>query len=385
MSTGWLYFIYLKSNNMEKHFEYRIIKLKQELECKNIPGLVILKDANIYYFTGFYSKDSGSILAFVNAEIYLLVHYIYFEAAKKSVLPKNVKIIKYYQEKYKKLSEIIEGYKIKNIAVEGDNISFVDFSALKVMLAKAGKKLTSEPGIVENLRIVKDEIELANIQKACSISDKVFNQIAATNSLKIKSFSEIGLAFEMESKSIKDGSSGKSFNYVIANNSASSLPHYEAENKNIKNGILLMDFGCVYNYYCSDITRTIFIGNFNNSNKIHQIYDIVLQAQSRAIQLCKAGASTIEIDGIARKYIESKGYGNNFGHGLGHGVGLEIHESPKVSYINETILQENMVITIEPGIYIENFGGIRIEDMVVIKKNSCQNLYKSSKLYTVIE
>ena len=370
---------------MEKYFENRIIKLKQKLECKNIPGLVILKDANIYYLTGFYSKDSGSILAFISDEIYLLVHYIYFEAAKKSLLPKNIKIIKYYIEKYKKLSEIIEGYKIKNIAVEGDNISFVDFSALKILLSKAGKKLTSEPGIVENLRIVKDEIELANIQKACSISDKVFNQIAATNSLKIKSFSEIGLAFEMESKSIKDGSSGKSFNYVIANNSASSLPHYEAENKNIKNGILLMDFGCVYNYYCSDITRTIFIGNFNNSNKIHQIYDIVLQAQSRAIQLCKAGVSTIEIDGIARKYIESKGYGDNFGHGLGHGVGLEIHESPRVSYINETILQENMVITIEPGIYIENFGGVRIEDMVVIKKNSCQNLYKSSKLYTVIE
>lgn len=385
MSTGWLYFIYLKSNNMEKHFESRIIKLKQELECKNIPGLVILKDANIYYLTGFYSKDSGSILAFVNDEIHLLVQYIYFEAAKKSVLPKNVKIIKYYQEKYKKLSEILEGYKIINIAVEGDNISFADFSKLKVMLAKAGKNLTSEPGIVENLRIVKDEIELANIQKACSISDKVFNQVTATNSLKIKSFSEIGLAFEMERKSIKHGSSGKSFNYVIANNSASSLPHYEAENKNIKNGILLLDFGCIYNHYCSDITRTVFIGNFKNSNKIRQIYDIVLQAQSKALESCKAGGSTIEIDGIARKYIESKGYGDNFGHGLGHGVGLEIHESPRVSYVDDIILKEGMVLTIEPGIYIENFGGVRIEDMVVIKKNGCQNLYKSSKLYTVIK
>ncbi|MCL5073344.1 MAG: Xaa-Pro peptidase family protein [Actinobacteria bacterium] len=370
---------------MEKYFESRIIRIKQELEFKNIPGFVILKDANIYYLTGFYSKDSGSILAFVNDEIYLLVHFIYFEAAKKSVLPKNVKIIKYFTEKYKKLLEIISSYKIKNIAVEGDNISFIDFSTFKVMLAKAGKKLTSESGIVENLRIIKDEIELANIQKACSISDKVFTQIAGTNSLKIKSFSEIGLAFEMERKSMKHGSSGKSFNYVIANKSMSSLPHYEAENKNIKNGILLMDFGCIYNHYCSDITRTVFIGNFKNSNKIRQIYDIVLQAQSKSLQSCKAGVSTIEIDGIARKYIEGKGYGDNFGHGLGHGVGLEVHESPRISYINETILQENMVITIEPGIYIENFGGVRIEDMVIIKENRCQNLYKSSKLYTVIK
>jgi Xaa-Pro aminopeptidase len=369
---------------MEKYFENRINKLKQELECKKIPGLVILKDANIYYLTGFYGKDSGSILVFAGNEIYLLVHYIYFEAAKKSVLPKKVKIIKYYQEKYKKLFEIISGYNTKNFAVEGDNISFADFSALKVLLAKAGKKLASKPGIVENLRIIKDEIELANIQKACSISDKVFNHVIALNSFQIKSFSEVGLAFEMEKKSMALGSSDKSFNYVIANKSSSSLPHYEAENKNIKNGILLMDFGCIYNHYCSDITRTALIGNFKNSNKIHQIYDIVLQAQSKAIQSCMAGVSTAEIDGIARKYIESRGFGDNFGHGVGHGVGLEIHENPRVSYIDETILQENMVITIEPGIYIENFGGVRIEDMVVIKKNYCQNLYKSSKLYTVI-
>jgi len=370
---------------MEKYFENRIIKLKQELEDKNIPGLVILKDVNIYYLTGFYGKDSGSILGFVNGEIYLLVNYIYFEAAKKSVLTKNVKIIKYYIEKYKKLLEILSSYNIKKIAVEGDNISFVDFSALKVMLTKTGKNLISETGIVENLRIVKDEIELANIEKACSISDKVFKQVATPNSLKIKSFSEIGLAFEMERKSMENGSSGKSFNYVIANNIASSLPHYEAENKNIKNGILLMDFGCIYNHYCSDITRTVLIGNFKNSNKIRQIYDIVLQAQSKALEACMEGVSTIEIDEIARKHIGRKGYGENFGHGLGHGVGLEIHESPRVSYVNETILKENMVITIEPGIYIENFGGVRIEDMVIVKKNRCKNLYKSIKLYTVIK
>jgi len=370
---------------MERYLESRIIKLKQKLELKNVKCFVILKDANIYYLTGFYTKESGSILTLINNEIYLLVHYIYFEAAKKSILPKNVKIIKYYTEKYKKLSEILSSYKIKNIAIEGDNISFTGFSTLKEILTKTGKNLVSKTGIVENLRIVKDEIELANIQKACSISDKIFSQITAMKSLEIKSFSEIELAFEIERKSIKHGSSGKSFNYVIANNSASSLPHYEAKNKNIKNGILLMDFGCIYNHYCSDITRTVFIGNFKNSNKIRQIYDIVLQAQFKAIQSCKAGASTIEIDEIARKYIESKGYGDNFGHGLGHGVGLEIHENPRVSYIDEIILQENMVITVEPGIYIENFGGIRVEDMVVIKKNCCQNLYKSSKAYTAIK
>lgn len=370
---------------MEKYFENRISKLKKELESQDIKGFVILKDENIYYLTGFYGKDSGSILAFINNEIYLLVHFIYFEAAKKSVLLKNIKIIEYYKEKYKKLSEIISGHKIKNVSIEGNNLSFEDFSNLNSIIVKTGKILTSKTRIVEGLRIIKDTIEIENIRKACNISDRVFSQVTATNSLKIKSFSEIGFAFEIERKSIDFGSSGKSFNYVVANNSASSLPHYEAENRNIENGVLLLDFGCIYNHYCSDITRTVFIEDLKKNNKILEIYDIVLRAQTKAIQFCKAGVHSMEIDEIARKYIKSKGYGDNFGHGLGHGVGLEIHESPAISYINDMVLKEDMVITIEPGIYLEDIGGVRIEDMVIIRKNGCQNLYKSSKLYTVIK
>jgi Xaa-Pro aminopeptidase len=370
---------------MEKYFENRISKLKKRLESQDIKGFVILKDENIYYLTGFYGKDSGSMLAFIDDEIYLLVHFIYFEAAKKSVPLKNIKIIEYYKEKYKKLSEIISNHNIKNVSTEGNNLSFEDFSNLNNILVKKGITLTSKARIVENLRIIKDAEELENIRKACNISDKVFSQITATDSLKIKSFSEIGFAFEIERKSIGFGSSGKSFNYVVANNNASSLPHYEAENRNIENGVLLLDFGCIYNHYCSDITRTVFIEDLKKNNKILEIYDIVLQAQIKAVEFCKAGIHSMEIDEVARKYIKSKGYGDNFGHGLGHGVGLEIHEDPTVSYINDTVLKENMVITIEPGIYIENFGGVRIEDMVIVKKNGCQNLYKSGKLYTVIK
>lgn len=370
---------------MKEYFENRINRLKKHLKDNELQGLIILKDANIYYLTGFHGENSGGILIFIENEIYFFIHYIYYEAAKKNILPENIKIIKYYTKKYKELSTILDAYRIKNIAIEGDSVSYLEFFNLEKSLNGTGKNLVSKIGIVESLRIIKDESELANIEKACSITDRVFNQVITGGSTKIKSCSERELAFEIEKKSIKYGSSGRSFNYVIANNSMSSLPHYEAENRSIKNGILLMDFGCVYEHYCSDITRTVFIGSSTKNNKFHRIYDIVLQAQSRALEACKEGVITTEIDAIAREYIKSRGYGDNFGHGLGHGVGLEIHESPKISYTDGITLMENMVVTIEPGIYIEDLGGVRIEDMVVITKNGCRNLYKSSKLYMTIE
>ena len=189
----------------------------------------------------------------------------------------------------------------------------------------------------------------------------------------------------------ESGASGRCFDFVIANNEASSLPHYNSSRKIISEGILLFDVGCKYEYYCSDFTRTIFLGkpksskNPDKTEKLKQIYDIVLQAQTRALKACRAGISCKELDHISRKYIEEKGYGKFFGHGLGHGVGLEIHELPTVSYIADTILKEDMVITIEPGIYLEGIGGVRIEDIVVVRDGGCENFYSDSKSLTVLE
>jgi len=162
------------------------------------------------------------------------------------------------------------------------------------------------------------------------------------------------------------------------------MPHYIASHNKIKNGVLLMDFGTVYNNYCSDITRTVFIGNDSSNVKLRKIYDIVLTAQQKAIEACREGLTCGELDHIARKYIKDMGHGEEFGHGLGHGVGIEVHEGPLIIKNNKTILKENMVITIEPGIYIPGSGGIRIEDMLIVKKNGCENLYNSKKEFTIL-
>jgi Xaa-Pro aminopeptidase len=138
-------------------------------------------------------------------------------------------------------------------------------------------------------------------------------------------------------------------------------------------------------YYCSDITRSIFLGSNKEKDKFRRIYDIVLQAQIKAIDHCKDGAATDEIDRVAREHIAARGYGDNFGHGLGHGVGLEVHEAPILYVTEKKVLKENMVITVEPGIYLEGLGGIRIEDMVIIKKNRCENLYSVTKKLSVID
>jgi Xaa-Pro aminopeptidase len=375
---------------MEKYFKKRIANIKKELQLRDLNNLIILKDENIYYLTGFYGKDSGSILLFINEDIYLLVHFIYFEQAKKTVIPKNIKIIQYLRDKNKKLVEIIKDYNLRNIVIEGQNISYDSFQSLQDILSAEIKektarklKLLSVSGIVENLRMIKDEFELSNLEKACSITDRVFNQISKLKLAELKSLTEIELAYKVEIGTVKYGSEGKSFDYVIASNNSSALPHYKASNKKITDGILLMDIGCKFSHYCSDMTRTVFCGG-KNDDKLIKIYDIVLQAQIKALEACKEGISCMELDSIARDFIEKKGFGKSFGHGLGHGVGLEIHEMPQVSYKDDIILKENMVITIEPAIYMENYGGVRIEDMIIVRKNGFKNLYSSKKSLTVI-
>jgi Xaa-Pro aminopeptidase len=232
--------------------------------------------------------------------------------------------------------------------------------------------------------LVKDKYELEIISKACSITDKAFNRIIKYSPREIREFNELSMANRLEGICIKNGGSGRSFDYVIASGPGSSMPHYISSHKDIKENILLMDFGTLHKHYCSDITRTIFTRKEGLDKKIKDIYKIVLEAQQKALEACREGIRCDQLDSIARKYIEEAGYGDQFGHGLGHGVGLEVHEGPYVTRKNKTVLKENMVITVEPGIYIPGLGGVRIEDMVVVKKNGCRNLYSSKKDFTFL-
>ncbi len=376
---------------MENIFEARQENLKKKLIENKIKGLAVFKDENIFYLTGFYGKDTGSIALITKKETVLLTHFIHFEQAFQSVSAKNTRIIKFLGQKFNKLSEILCEMDIKHCGFEGSGISHDSFLRAGEVLKESGIEITNNPGLVEDLRLIKDEYEIKAIKKACEITRDTFEFILKKSSDKIRKFSEIGLAFEIESSMVKKGASGRSFDLVIANNRASSLPHHVPSGKTINVGILLFDLGCKYGHYCSDFTRTIFLDGQKDSKnqdklkKLKQIYDIVLQAQVKAAKACRAGMTCKELDHISRDFIDEKGYGKFFGHGLGHGVGLEIHELPTVSYNDDTILKENMVITIEPGIYLEGIGGVRIEDIVLVKDGGCENFYSDSKALMVLE
>ena len=226
------------------------------------------------------------------------------------------------------------------------------------------------------MRLIKKDYEIENIKKATEISDIAF---AETIKIVKAGMSEKDVAAHLEYIQRNLGAEDKSFNTIVASGYRSALPHGVASDKKIGNNELVTtDFGAYYNGYVSDVTRTFFVGD-KIEDKQREIYNIVLEANLLAIKHVKAGMKGSELDKIARDYIAGKGYGDNFGHGLGHGIGLEIHEAPTVSPLGDIVLEENMLITIEPGIYIEGYGGVRIEDDVIVKKDGCVVLNKTSK------
>jgi len=365
-------------------FKSRIENIKNILSSENLSNLLILSDENIYYLTGFYGKNSGSLLLITDNKLHLITNFLYLEQAKKSIDNDSLNIVFYRRDRFKKLLEILEGYNFESVNLEGKNISFKDGLNLGKMLSRQNKEFKIKDGLVEKLRIIKDEVEISKIKNACKITDNAFNKILDYGAKKVESLSEVELSFSLEELMVKNNSIGKSFDIIVAYDKNSSMPHYSPQKIKVKDGIVLMDFGCRYTNYCSDMTRTIFTRNNKICNEFKKIYDIVLEAQYKAIKFCREGITCRELDSTARNFISSKGYGNNFGHGLGHGVGLEIHEEPIVNPESNTVLKENMIITVEPGIYIEDFGGVRIEDMLLVKKNACEVLYGSTKEFFIM-
>jgi len=346
-------------------------------------AVIVFKYEDIYYLTGFYGKDSGSILILSPKKSYLLVNFIYYEEAGESV-DNNIDIVLYKDDRLEKAADIVSSSKISVLEIDGTDLNINDFFSLKKQLEKTNIKISPRKDLLRPLRMIKDTHELETIKEACRITDLAFERLLEYSAREITGLDELSLANRLEGFCISNGGSGRSFDYVIATGPGSSRPHYISSHRQISEGILLMDFGTRYNNYCSDITRTIFTGRRGLERRLKDIYKIVLEAQIRAIDACRAGIRCDQLDSIARKYIEDNVYGDKFGHGLGHGVGLEIHEGPYVTARDRTMLEENMVITIEPGIYIPGLGGVRIEDMVVVEKNSCLNLYSSKKDFTFL-
>lgn len=271
------------------------------------------------------------------------------------------------------LNDLLSTDGIKRLGFEAEDMLYADYMKLKENLkvdelVPVGNEITA-------MRRIKTPKELELIKKAEEIGDQVFSEILT---FITPGMTELEIAARIEYLLKLKGAQSLSFPAIVASGINSSMPHAVPTHKKVEKGdFLTMDFGCVYEGYCSDMTRTIVIGKASEKQK--EVYALVLKAQLAALDFIKAGYKGKEIDKVARDIIYHAGYEGCFGHGLGHSVGLHIHENPRLSMLEEDIIEAGMTETVEPGIYIKGFGGVRIEDLVVVTEHGCENFTKSDK------
>lgn len=347
---------------------YRLKNFREELNKSGIDGAFIFSDVNRNYLSGF-TGDESYIVVTQNEAIFL-TDSRYIEQARNEVLEFEVR--QYNGEILEYIKNLVRDLDIKNLGFEESFLTYTMYNSLSSM---EGIQVTKLNGIVEKLRQIKDEQEIMRIEKAAFIADKAFCHMLEY----IKpGMSEISVGLELEFFMRRMGASGLSFPSIVASGKRSSLPHGTATEKALENGdFLTLDFGCVYNGYCSDITRTVVIGKASEKQK--EIYSIVLNANEEALKFIKPGITGEKLDSIARAIIIQNGYGENFGHSLGHGVGMVVHELPYISKKGKNPIEAGMVITDEPGIYIPDFGGVRIEDLVLVTNDGCRVLSGADK------
>lgn len=341
----------------------RLENLRKEMAKEEIEAVFIDKKEDVTYLSGFLGDDAFLVLT--NEHSYIVTDFRYIEQAKKEA--KGYEIIKSEKDIWDKIK------KVRKIGIQDENITYARYKKYKTKLDKA--EFCSIEGILKRLRIKKTKKEIDNIKMAAQIADKAFTHILKYIKEGVR---EKDVALELEYFMKKNKASGVSFETIVASGVRSCMPHGVASDKIIEYGdTVTLDYGALYNSYCSDMTRTVFVGEPNR--KILDIYDVVKKAQLEGIKKSKRGIFVSDVDKISRDIIADYGYGNYFGHALGHGVGMEVHEEPRVSGKSEIKLEDGMVITIEPGVYVPGLGGVRIEDMIVIKDDNPEILTKSSK------
>ena len=317
-------------------------KLKQVIESmhnQNMDCMIVLKPENIRYLTGF--RPSSSSILILKEDPILLASKIDREDAVGS----SIVNLEVYKE-FKDIKKMLKG----KIGIE------------KSMTIETFQKLSGEfkvetTDLVEISRSIKSKWEIENIEKALQIAEKSLMELEFNST-------EVELAAQLEYNMRINGSERASFDSIMASGARTSLPHSTPTFNNVESPILI-DWGAVYNNYSSDTTRTII-----ETEKQEEIFNIVTEAQKTAIKSIEPGVKSSEIDAVARAVITEYGYGDAFIHSTGHGVGLEIHEPPSLSMKDESVLEKGMVVTVEPGIYIEGEFGVRIEDMILIKNHA---------------
>ena len=345
----------------------KFTNLRKVMEQKGLDAIVVLSPYNRRYLSGF-TGTSGSLLITQDTK-QLITDFRYIQQANSQA--EDFEIINQNGPMINKINELIQHGNYKNVGVEADLITYNEYQALNTDEVQ----LSSIEGVIETIRMIKDDFEIKQIQKAADIVDETYEHILKW----VKpGMTENEVNNEMEMFMRSKGATCSSFDTIVASGHRGALHHGVASNKVIEEGdMITLDFGALYEGYVSDITRTFAIGEPKEEMK--KIYNIVLESQLAALEQIKPGMTGKEADSIARDIISSYGYGEQFGHSLGHGIGLEVHEGPALSQKSDIVLEENMCVTLEPGIYVEGLGGVRIEDDVLVTKNGLQRFTKSTK------
>ncbi len=341
----------------------RRIAALRELFSENYQGLLITDLKNIRYLCG-YSGSCGTLLI-TRKEAIFFTDFRYQEQSAAEI-GDVAEIVIFKNNQIELLKDRIKKARIKALGVE-KSLNIRQF----LMFSEEFKKdLYPTESLVEQLRQIKDADEVKSLQKAFAIADQAFAEL--TRVIK-PGMTENEVAAHLEFFMKMAGSEAPSFDTIIASGPNSSCPHHQPVSRKLKKGEMVkIDFGAVVDGYHSDMTRTVFLGKA--TAKFKEVYGIVLEAQKKAIKAIKVGAICKDVDAIARKVIADAGYGENFGHGLGHSLGLNVHEAPSLSPKCEDSIRPGVTFTVEPGIYLPGWGGVRIEDVFLVKEKGLKQL-----------
>ena len=357
-------------------------RIRQLIEKQNVSALLVTHPPNIRYLTGF-TGSSAALIIPKSGTPQFFTDGRYTEQARKEVAGAKIRIATLgpLREAAAAVGTITGA-----LAVEGDHLSVTQFQGLRKW---AGKPLKPLGALIERLRTIKEPAELSLIQKAINLASSVFDAVIPE---LVPGVLESAIAAEIEYMSKRLGADGMSFETIVAAGKRSALPHGRASNSPIPaRGFVVCDFGVMISGYCSDMTRTVHVGR--PDRRAESVYQAVLGAQLAGIKAVKGGVETSEVDYAARKVLEKAGLGGYFTHSTGHGVGLEIHEIPGLrkrpkssgtKKVKPDLLEPGMVVTIEPGVYIPGWGGVRIEDMVLVTANGCEVLTPTAKELVVL-
>jgi len=348
----------------------KLSNLIDKMKSSDIDAAIVSSLSNIRYFSGF--TGSSATLFLANDLFYLLTDFRYIEQAKSEcplfqiIDASGNKVIDF-------IKEVCLEKQISNVWFEDGFMTYREYATFKEAFGTI--EMVGAGANISNIRMIKNETEIASMRKAAALAD---DALAYIKDFIQPGITEREISIQLEYYLKRKGSLSMAFDIIVASGENAALPHAKPSMRRIqKDDHIVLDFGAVVDGYRSDMTRTLIIGK--PLGEISKIYTIVLEAQNKALSALKAGVEGKIIDEISRSHIAQNGYGQYFGHGLGHGVGLDIHENPRLSEKSVDILEENMVVTVEPGIYLPRKGGVRIEDMVLIKKDGIENFTRSPK------